>query len=159
MKVTKEFGDRRVRRSSEFDGLIEDLVGKDKPFVTIRDAQLFAACLGFSRDVRLKLGKKQSEPIRWDVMSNRPGTEMAVNLIAVLKNPEDPEILSEERFDERISIFEEYASGGFSIIRDITDSSPNPIRDSLLQLINEFLPKVSGDQENDITGALEAMFN
>ena len=156
--MVKETGERRVRRSSEFDGLLDDLVGKDKPFDTIRDAQLFAGCLGFSRDCKLQLGKKQAEPIRWDVMSNRPGTETAVNLIAVLTNEGDPEILSDERFDERMRIFEEYAGGGFSIIRDLVDSSTSPAREVLQKLVHDLIPRASDRKTADIRGAVDVMF-
>jgi len=156
--MAKEIGDRRVRRSSDFDKTLEHIVGKDKPFVSMRDALLFSACLGFNRQQRIKLGKKQSEPIRWDVMNNRKGSEMAVNLIAVLCNEDDPEILSDGRFDERITIFEEFACGGLTIIKNLLDRSANSPRDVLLQLIEETLPKDATTKVGDITDAVDSIF-
>ena len=147
--------DRRVRRSAEFDDLLVELSGsRDKIFPTMRDALLFAGCLGFSRNQRVPLGRKQSEPIRWDIMTNRPGTETAVNLIAVLTNEDDPEILSEERFEERIQIFEEFANGGFKILSELLSSSTQPASKILLALVNENIPSEGSGQTSDITDAI-----
>ena len=156
--MVRDTADRRVRRSSDFDDVLDQIVGKDKPFMAMRDALLFAACLGFSKERRVKLNKNQSEPIRWDVMTNRNGCETAVNLIAVLCNEDDPEILSESRFDERITMFEEYASGGLEIIKNLINASPKQVREVLLQLIDESLPKTSPEKASDITGAVDAIF-
>ena len=91
-------------------------------------------------------------------MNNRTGSEMAVNLIAVMCNEDDPEILSDGRFDERITIFEEFACGGLEIIKELLDRSASSAREVLLQLIEETLLKDETNKVLNITDAIDTIF-
>jgi dnd system-associated protein 4 len=125
---------RRVRRPREYDDLLAKLV-EEGPFEAMRDALVFAAAVGWWRQRRLPI-QQAGEPIRWDVMTGRRGTEALVNLLAVAVHPADLTILSGERFGDRIAIFEEYAHGGLEIINELLRSPKPPVevfRDLVLE--------------------------
>ena len=105
-------------------------------FPQLRDALVFAAAVGFAHGRKLPF-KDTSEPIRWDVASNRRGTELLVNLLAIAENPDDPEVMNDDRFNERILIFEEYANGGLTLLKEQLDSTPRNPTEVVLHLIEE----------------------
>lgn len=59
---------------------------------------------------------------------------MLVNMLAISQT-DDPAILLDDRFDDRIKIFEEYANGGLEVLRELLDQSHKPAVDVLRDLI------------------------
>lgn len=123
---------RRLSRPRDKDDLLQQLT-EDGPFDEYRDVLVFAAALGWHERRRVALAAK-GEPIRWEVATNRRGTEALVNMIAAVESG-DPEILAEARFEERLTIFEEYANGGLEILRALLATEPRPAVDVVLELV------------------------
>lgn len=132
-------GYRRVRRPKDKSILLDDLTKSENrkisPFDSYRDAIIFCAALGWWRKRRVSFSSSD-EPIRWETMASLPGAEMLVNMLAVSQT-EDPTILLDDRFDDRIVIFEEYANGGLEILRDSIDQSHKLAVDILRDLVEQ----------------------
>jgi dnd system-associated protein 4 len=103
----------RVRRPSEYDDIFNDLREKGI-FPTYKDMMVFAAALGFRRGNR-KAFQKSSEPI--DIEIFRGDFDRTIISVIAVEETEDPRMIAPSREDERIRIFEEYANGGFDILR------------------------------------------
>jgi dnd system-associated protein 4 len=139
--------DRRVRRPSDKQDVLDELCD-DGPFEARRDVLVFAAALGFSRGRRVPF-ESSDEPIRWDTMSNRRGTEILVNMLSAATAAEDPQVLEDERFEERIQVFEEYANGGLEILKHELGRSVIDSSDFILKLVRDSLgPKSLLDAPN-----------
>jgi dnd system-associated protein 4 len=128
-----KIGTRRVRRPKDKEKLLTRLVD-EKVFDTYRDALVFAAALGYARNSHLSF-EQSSEPIPWSVFSGA-GYEALINLISVMK-AQDFEILSAERFDERLRLFEEFANGGLQILEEILARAERQSLDIVLELVME----------------------
>jgi dnd system-associated protein 4 len=124
---------RRVRRPKDKEKILTRLVD-EKVFETYRDALAFAAALGYSKNSRLAF-EQTSEPIPWSVFSGA-GHETLVNLLAVVSS-RDFDILSAERFDERLVLFEEFANGGLHAIDELLARADRQSLDVILDLIME----------------------
>ena len=122
----------RVRRPKDKDALLNRLTEDNTPFATFRDALIFASALGISRDRRESF-QQSSEPIPWSVFSNS-GSEALINMIAAVSS-EDFNVLEPGRFDERLTIFEEYANGGLQIIQEALGASDRPPLDVIKELV------------------------
>ncbi len=123
---------------------LKELVGKDSPFNELRDVLFFAAVVGWREGRRVPLSGR-GEAIRWDVMNNRLGTEIVMDMMAVATNPDDKELLSEDRKDERIAIFEEFANGGLEVIKEwIGTGGIMPLQAVLVFQIQEYLRSERG---------------
>lgn len=118
---------------------LKELVGKDSPFNELRDVLFFAAVVGWTESRRVPLSGR-GEAIRWDVMSNRLGTEIVMDMIAVATTPDDKELLSEAREDERVAILEEFANGGLEVLKErIGTAGVLPLQTVLVHLLQEYL--------------------
>ena len=130
-------GFRRVRRPKDKSALLDRLIQADganlSPFDTYREVIVFCAALGWWRKRRVEFNKSD-EPIRWEAMVTLRGTEALVNMLAISQT-DDPTILSEGRFDDRIVIFEEYANGGLEILGELIDRTPQPLVDIIRDLV------------------------
>jgi dnd system-associated protein 4 len=129
-------GQRRLNRPKDKDDLLQRLVDQG-PFRELRDVLVFAAALGWHEQRRIPLASR-GEPIRWEVATNRRGTEALVNMIAASASG-DPEILSDDRFDDRLAIFEEYANGGLELLGALLAAEPRPTVDIVLELVQKVL--------------------
>ncbi|MFD0900198.1 DNA phosphorothioation-associated protein 4 [Actinomadura sediminis] len=109
--------DVRVRRPAEHDELIGRLLTKEGgPFPAYWHVLVFAAALGWSRGRREPF-EKAGEPVRYGLFSNSPTVSALVDSMGVLAHPNDATIMGEGRLQERVTVFEEYANGGLSIIQ------------------------------------------
>ncbi|MFE6481502.1 DNA phosphorothioation-associated protein 4 [Streptomyces sp. NPDC057757] len=130
-------GDLRVRRPKEREVLVQQLLAEnDGIFISMAEALLFAAALGWSRN-RWESFEKTETPIRFDVFKKMPTGEAFIDALAVMKSPGDPEILSDARTPERIRIFEEYANGGLAALQGEINASRSPVADTLVDLVRE----------------------
>jgi dnd system-associated protein 4 len=128
---------------------LKELIGKESPFNELRDILFFAAVVGWREGRRVALSGR-GEAIRWDVMSNRLGTEIVMDMIAVATDPDDKELLSEARQDERVAILEEYANGGLEVLKErIGTAGVLPLQAVMVHLLQEYL---HSDKSPDNTG-------
>jgi dnd system-associated protein 4 len=121
----------RVRRPVQFEVMLNEL--RDKGiFKTYKDALVFSACLGKKRNKRVPFAKS-SEPVHLSIFSG-DFDKMVINSIAVAED-EDAFLLSEEREDEKIKIFEEYACGGLEILKNEIWDLKNDWEKSIIYLM------------------------
>jgi dnd system-associated protein 4 len=111
--------DLRVRRPADKEELINQLAGDsdDTLFGSMRDLFVFAAALGKAENKSVPLSGSSGDPIRLELFQRDSGHELLIQSLAVLGNPEDPEILREDREADRVAIFEEFVNGGLEIIQ------------------------------------------
>ena len=140
--------DRRVRRPSDKQDVLDELSGEDGPFEALRDVIVFAAALGFSRGRTVPFDAT-GEPIRWDTMCNRRGTEVLVNMLSAATAADDPQVLEDSRFEERILVFEEYANGGLEILKSELGRSVVDPSELILKIVREASgPSIALDAPN-----------
>lgn len=131
--------------------LIKSLADRDSPFNEYRDILFLAAVIGWKHQKRVSLGAR-GEAIRWDVMVNRYGTEAIMDMIAVASHPDDPSILADNRQEERIAIFEEYANGGLEIIQErLRAAGAVPVDAVFVSWIQDALGESGDDSEVSLT--------
>jgi len=122
---------RNIRRSEKFEELVRRLASEPHPitkkqlFPTIRELMCFAASLGFQTESRVSLDATIK-----DVDGRRFGEHGdTVDLMYLLALAEEKcgEVLLNDREEDRILIFEEYANGGFSVIQKWLNGLPSDI--------------------------------
>jgi dnd system-associated protein 4 len=145
---------RRLNRPKDKQEFLDELI-QNGPFREYRDALVFAAAVGWFEKKRQQLGVK-GESIRWETATNRRGTEALANMIAAVESG-DPEILADARFDERLTIFEEYANGGLEIIRNLLAAEPRPAVDVILELIQKVSRSDDARPTVDLAGAADEL--
>lgn len=105
-----------IRRPKQFEEMLKKLCQEeDKIFLTYKDALVFAACLGFSRNRRLAFDRS-SEPVGLHIFKG--DYDAAIFNCIGLSETSDPQIMGSDRESERIRIFEEFACGGLGIIEE-----------------------------------------
>ena len=128
---------------------IKALTGDGSPFNEMRDVVFFAAAVGYREQRRVPLEGK-GEAIRWDVMKNRYMTEELTDMLAVMQDPEDRELLTDARHDDRIAILEEYANGGLEFLRErIREAGARSLQAVFVQLIQEYLTTADGPGDEE----------
>lgn len=118
-------GATRIRVAKDKADLVKSLVaseGTTGPFQTYADAMAFAAALGAKRKKRSPLGtisNKEPGPIALEVFVSR-GYDVVFKLLAIaeMKDAKILSIFDDKSEEQRLQIFEEYANGGFEILRD-----------------------------------------
>jgi dnd system-associated protein 4 len=119
---------RAIRRSKKFEEMVRQLAEKPhsvtgRPiFPTIRELMCFVAVLGFEHKRRNPI---QNEYFEVD-SRNFERSEAAVDLLYLigLATEKNVDILREEEIDKMVSIFEEYAQGGFEILESWLREKP-----------------------------------
>lgn len=124
---------RRVRRPAQHEVLLKRLASDEGPFGTLAEILTFAAGLGYAEGRRERLAAS-GEQIDFDVFQ-RLGVEGFIDMLAAAVH-EDVTILSDERFDERLTVFEEFANGGLDILQSRLAQSKADL-DSLLTIVLE----------------------
>jgi len=107
----------RVRRPKDFDELLKTLTDdkEKKVFETYKDCLVFCASLCASKGKEYKRGfKETSEPIKIHIFNGKYDAAF-INALAIF-DTNDAMVISSERQDERIKIFEDYACGGLHIL-------------------------------------------
>ena len=124
----------RVRRPLQYGDFLNELTRDRLVFKTYKDALMFAACLGYSRGKRVPFDKT-AEPINLHTFSGK-FDEMVMNTLAVAEL-NDPYVMGEDREDEKIRIFEEYACGGLEILDHELGQGSLTLDEGLLKIIME----------------------
>lgn len=113
-----------INRSRKYEDLVQllasqKLSGSDRPlFPTIRELLCFAALLGYSEGRRVPLDRSEGvEDVSYQQFE-RGDAEDLIYLIA-LADSRDPEILKDGEEGRCAEIFEEYANGGFGVLKDL----------------------------------------
>lgn len=142
----------RVRIDQNKAPLVQSLVfnhnNPEGVFETYADIVAFAAAIGKKYDCRLPLEhiSQEPSPISLDVFISR-GYDLLINILAIT-TMDDLQYFSEDgqdRDDQRIIIFEEYANGGLSYLQEKLVGAID-YQERLLLLLN---------QERDSFGSME----
>lgn len=105
-----------IRRPKQFEDMLKKLCQEEnRIFLTYKDALVFSACLGFSRNQRQTF-EKTSEPVGLHIFKG--DYDAAIFNCIGLSVTGDPHIMGSEREAERIRIFEEFACAGLQIIEE-----------------------------------------
>lgn len=131
---------------------LKELIDKGSPFKEYRDVLFFAAVVGWRESRRVPLNAR-GEAIRWDVMNNRYGTEIVMDMMAVTECPDNRDFLSSDFHDERVSILEEYANGGLEVLRErLSSAGAVPIQTVIVRILQEYLEDgVTPQEAQDLT--------
>ena len=123
---------RGIFRSDEHKEIVEKLavrrhgIKKTSIFPTIKDLMCFAAMLGFSEGKRVPLSENhQKQDIQKQIFID-DGKINNIFLIA-LAETKDANILRDDEETDITKIFEEYANGGFEIIKSWEMDMPDDI--------------------------------
>ena len=133
--------DIRINISKDVENLVRKLSGHDDSdglFDTLAEALAFAAAYGFQKGFKKDIEDSAQDPISQQVFRNK-GLDPLINLIAVVEEA-DPLVLesTNEKEQERISIFEKYAYGGLLLLKDELEGSPNDVETVLRLIIDEY---------------------
>lgn len=149
----KTLGMRRVHRPKAREALIKELISdRIGAFPDIWRLLLFAAHIGFKNQNRRSLGDIDSgKGIDQSTFGNCVAWPGLLYLMALIENS-DPTVClmgnaSSEEF--RLSIFQEYAHGGLSIMEDFFASHPCDL-DGLLEFIDTQTKPGVGEPDLDI---------
>ena len=131
---------RRVRRPADKESLFKELTdGDDAIFETYKDLMVCAACIGFSHGSR-KPFDRSLEPIAWNIFNGQTDAAI-VNAIALAEEKElDVLLETEDAFDRKLTIFEEYANAGLEMIKQRVLDLPGSALENMLDLVFEFSP-------------------
>ena len=137
----------RIRQPKKYEDLFSSLISSDSSvFESKAQVLLFSATLGFSENKRVPFSESL-EPIRMAIFENlRDNSFQVVLNTLALAETKDISILLDDRLQDRILIFEEYASGGLSIIQEILKSSTSNF-DSIVRFLLEQQPH--NDESDD----------
>lgn len=141
----------RVRQPKDHGALLEQLrTNNDGPFSTKAEALVFAAAVGWSKKQRRPF-TEYLEPIRYHVVARSGTVESFISALAVLEHPDDPQILSDERVQDRITVFEEYANGGLVELQSKINTGRGTVREVLAEFVRAMNRPVADD---DLPAAL-----
>lgn len=141
--------ERRIRHPRKYEDLFK-LLTEDKNSVFASKAQvlLFAAAIGFNEEKRTTFADKDSyDPIRMATFDNLGRNfKMVLDTLAVA-DTKDIKILSPEKFDERVLIFEEYACTGLEVLRIRLEGQNSPL-DAIIKILSE--QQTQDDEADDV---------
>ncbi len=137
--------ERRVRvpkdKSDLIDRLTKTIEYPNGAFRSRADVLTFCAAYGYKHRKRQPF-KESPNPIRYDVFENQYH-DMVFDILA-LAETSDPSILTntDEAWERRNTIFEEYANGGLDILRAELQGVADPL-ETLLLLMQQEIPFLS----------------
>jgi dnd system-associated protein 4 len=147
-----------INRSRVYEDMVQRLAITKLPdtdralFPTIRELLCFAALLGYSEGRRVPLDRNAgTEDVSYQQFE-RGDAEDLIYLIA-LAETKDPEVLKDGEEGRCAEIFEEYANGGFQVLRDamLRSGGEYPDRD-ILELLKKSGYLNIEETEPDIEG-------
>lgn len=116
--MTATLADIRIRRPQQYEELIMELREGDAHFPTFRDILLLAGAIGFQQQRRRPFSASTGDPIRYEVLTQNPYSDVLISMVAANEVADDPEIMDDTRLEERVKIFEEYANGGLEFLQE-----------------------------------------
>lgn len=137
----------------EYDDLLNRLTEQNtsgiRVFETKQKGMMYAAALGYALKKRVPLASKATA-IRYDVFQSA-FDDGFIRALAVAETG-DLKVLGEDREDERIDIFEEYAHGGLEEMHRICISQEGDPLDNLIRRTLEI--RASGSEIPGIDAAV-----
>lgn len=151
--AVKSLGMRRIHRPKSKEALIQELISdKVGVFPDIWRLLLFAAQVGFKNQSKEPLGEVDSgKGIDQTSFGNCAAWPGLLYLMALVEN-QDPTacLMGNARSEElRLSIFQEYAHGGLSIMEDFFESHPCDL-DGILEFIDTQTKTIVGEPDLDL---------
>ncbi|HKQ05751.1 MAG TPA: hypothetical protein VJ464_11505 [Blastocatellia bacterium] len=114
-----------------YKSLTENPIIEESPFDTYKDVFMFAACLGYAAGDRKKLSAGKKHTIRREVF-----TENDFILLKTIAIAETGDVQVLSRFDEILTIAEEYAHAGIRALKaGLLDQHGRPLW-NLVELLN-----------------------
>ncbi len=128
----------RIRRPKDFEDFMAKLCkkgeGKTQIFATLKDCLVFCAALGAKHD-RKEPFTDSAEPIMLHLFSGE--YDMAfINALAIY-DTKDAKVIDPSRENERIKIFEEFASGGLHILKSELGNLDMDVEQLMVSLISK----------------------
>jgi dnd system-associated protein 4 len=128
---------RRIRRPKNQEHIYKELTDADEfgVFQSYKDLFMMAGVVGFTEKKR-KSFEGSLEGISWNIF-NLETDEAVINAIA-LTDTKEPSIIntqSSDDFNDKITIFEEYAAGGIEILYKKLSDNPRNALDVLYEYI------------------------
>jgi dnd system-associated protein 4 len=141
----------RFRRPHSHEKLIASLSDrKTGPFGSMVEAMMFAALLGRRKGMRVAF-EQSDEPIRLAVMEGRHYGDILLDILAAVEHENDPKILADDRQDERVRIFEEYANGGLDYLQTAISRQPGQDLDTIISnLVLDGLRNQPEEAKNEV---------
>jgi len=113
--------DYRIKRPAKHDDLLNLLKDKENGvFGTLKSALVFAAVIGFKENQAEKFSE-QGEPVALSIFNEE--TDVPIMYLIALSKTGDISHLREEKFEEVLRIFEEYAAGGLGYLDRVLDKT------------------------------------
>lgn len=148
----------RIRVAKDKADLVQALVASSNnkgPFQTYADVVAFAAALGKKRHKRIPLttiSTKEPAPISIEIFVSR-GYDPLIKLIAIAQTQQTKilSVFDSTSEQQRLQIFEEYANGGLSILREELRGAVDYTDRILLILNAERFPQQSTNEEFDLS--------
>ncbi|WP_020555778.1 DNA phosphorothioation-associated protein 4 [Embleya scabrispora] len=144
----------RFRRPADHEDLLTAMTTKDGPFTTLYEAMMFAATLGARKGVPTPF-TRTDEPINLSRLGNRTHGEILVDLLAAARVTDDPKILADDRLQDRVRIFEEYANTGLNFIRGELNASGRDISDVVNNLVLDALAETPDTKPDVVSEILD----
>jgi len=144
---------RRIQRAQDKEHLVQTLTtGEDAPFKEIWRLLLFAAAVGQSRGRREPLKSVESgKAIPATIFSSNSNVWPGFQFLMALVEKDDAAILggAELLENERLTLFEEYANGGLSLMQEELEKGSYAL-DAFLQFmpINPTTPAKGNGLDN-----------
>jgi len=134
--------DLRVRRPADKEPMVLRLAGdhEDRVFPSMRDLLVFAAVLGKAEERRVELGRAHPDGIRVSLFDGQEHRQL-IDTLAILEQPDDLEILGDDRLEDRIHIFEEYVNGGLEILGMYLSEKAGMRAEEVIQLVTDLLER------------------
>lgn len=130
----------RIAPPKALEEQLEKLVAADPQgehplFATKQKAMMFAAALAKWRDLERRPVERKGTAIRYDIFQ-RDLDDGYLDALAISANDGDLRVLAQERDEDRISVFEEYAQSGLEEMIDRYHRPGDPL-EAMLALIDE----------------------
>lgn len=126
---------RGVKRSAAHEEMVRRLAETQHPvssrsiFPTMRELIVFAAVLGFENGIRRPLRGNVNEIDARQFESATDSGKRAMDLVYLiaLAGTKEAEILRENSEDQMLTVFEEYANGGFEVLAGWLREKPDDV--------------------------------
>ncbi|MBY4130981.1 hypothetical protein HQO83_21525 [Rhodococcus fascians] len=145
--------DARVRRPEAHEPLLKSMMD-DAGFSTMRDALLFAAAVGIYIGRKAPFGKAYGDSIRYEILTKESFSDAFISMIAA-NETDDPEILGNDRIDDRLKTFEQYMVGGFEYIQELVNTRSQPVELVVSSLVTEALSELGNSDPASIEDLLD----
>lgn len=137
-----------IAKDLEFEEIYQALGNNaDRIFNSMKDLMVFCALIALRKgEERKEISKRGGDPIKIEIF--REDDKNIIDIIALHVHG-NLNILTEEKNDEKLTIFEEYANAGMSYINNRYNGVPTHL--DLRKLVDEYRPEFISVNNIDIT--------